>query len=302
MALAATAVLAASLGKVRVEVRDEQGKALDAVRVVASVARMGQTFEATTDAQGEANFAALPGGEVILRFEKGGFQILEKNAKVQVGGTEVVSVQLMALAPAVADPAELERQKAKREAAERLNAASALYDAGDLDGARASLAVALERNPDVPQAHVLAGKIAVKRGEHGVAADAYIKALALDPSMTSLLPSLVTELERAGRKDEAKAYAARMDQQPATGASPNELYNRAIVKLNAGEDPAALAILEDLLKAHPGFGPAVYQRGMIRLREAKLDAAKSDMARYLELEPQGEFAADAREMLKMLDE
>ena len=292
--LLASTLLAAT-GRLRVEATDEAGEALPEVKVTVTVAATNRIFTLVTDPRGRGTFQGIPGGEVIVRFEREGFQIYETNALIQAGTTPEVRAELPRLRRVAREG---EKEKAAREAVELYNRAVAKYEAEDPDGASAALERALERDPTLAPAHVLRARIAGDRGDHATAADAYLRAWELEGS-PSVLPRLIQALDRAGREDEAAALSQRLDRGAST-ASPRELYDLAIVEINRGDDAAAGEILDRLLAAAPDFSPAVYQRGVIRLQSGDLDRAREDFERYLELEPEGELAADARAMLEAI--
>lgn len=292
--LLASTLLAAT-GRLKVEATDEAGEALPEVKVTVTVAATNRVFTLMTDLRGRGVFQGIPGGEVIVRFEREDFQIYETNALVQAGTMPRIRAELPRLRRV---GRESEEEQAAREAVELYNRAVARYEAEDLEGASAELGRALERDPTLVAAHVLRARIADDRGDHPAAADAYLRAWELEGS-PSILPQLIQALHLAGRENEAAELRERLDRS-ASAADPRELYDLAIVKINHGDDAAAGEILDRLLAAAPDFAPAVYQRGVIHLQAGDLDRAREDFERYLELAPEGEFAADARAMLEAI--
>ena len=55
-----------------------------------------------------------------------------------------------------------------------------------------------------------------------------------------------------------------------------------------------------MVKENPSLAEAYYYRGLCSLGLSKIDAAKADFKKLLELEPNSSHAADAREFLKSL--
>lgn len=296
LAAATLATFAASVGRLRLLVLDEDGKPLSGVAVRATFTGTGQSRGGETDADGRATLTGLPGGENIARFEKSGYQILEKNLRILVGGTEEMEVALKRLAAPVAPEQMSPEQQRQHAGIAALNDAAKRFEAGDLDGAQASLRTALDNDGALAPAHVLQARIASRRGDSGQAADSLIRALQIDPSQSALIPGLVVELQRAGRTAEAAEYEKKLG--PTGSESPTHLYNMAIVKINAGDDDAADKLLRSALDLDPRHAPSVYQAGMIAMRRGDIPRTKQCLALYLEIDPQGEFSADAREILK----
>ena len=292
--LLASTLLAAT-GRLQVEATDEAGEALAEVKVTVTVAATHRVYTLMTDPRGRGVFQGIPSGEVIVRFEREDFQIYETNALIQAGTMPQVRAELPRLRRVAR---ESEEERAAREAVVLYNRAVESYEAEDPEGASAALDGALELDPKLAPAHVLRARIAGDRGDHAAAADAYLRAWELEGS-PSILPQLIQALDRAGRADEAAELSQRLDRGTST-TSPRELYDLAIVRINQGDEAEAGEILDRLLAAAPDFSPAVYQRGLIRLQSGDLDRARGDFERYLELAPEGEFAADARAMLEAI--
>jgi len=288
----AVALLAAT-GRLQVLAAGEDGQPLAGVRVTVTDAGTNKTIEKTTDERGGAILQGLQSGEVIVRFEREGYQTYETNAKIEAGTTDLVEATLRLL---VQERSMSAGEKAAFEAVERYNQAVRDYNAGDLGAAEASLAGALERDPRLAPAHALVARIAAQRGQPGAAADAFLRARDLDPKL-DVLPELIQALTGAGRGAEGAKLAAAARR---SASSPGELYEMAIVEINRGNEIGARELLDQVLAAAPDHAPALYQRGLMRIQSGDVDGAKADFARYLELEPGGELAADANAMLEAL--
>jgi tetratricopeptide (TPR) repeat protein len=291
---------AASYGKLRVLVLDERGQPLDAVRITVTVTKTRMAREGLVDADGEAVFPALPGGEVVVRLEKPGYQILEKNAMVQVGATATLEARLSPLVRARSDEELDEKQRRAKEAALAYNRGVKLFEEAAFDKAESEVRSALEQDPSLAAAHVLLARLAARKGDHAAAAESYERAIDLDPRMESHLAELVTELQLCGREEEAQRYEERLRSRAGPTSDPSELYDLAVVQINRGDDEAAADYLERALAIAPDHAPAVYQRGLLRLRAGRTGEALADLKRYLELEPDGEFAEDAQRLVAAL--
>jgi tetratricopeptide (TPR) repeat protein len=177
-------------------------------------------------------------------------------------------------------------------------------DERDLDRAIQVLLRAAEMAPDVPQVHASLGRVREKRGDLPAAAEAYDRALRLDPGYRyarrrmlrlalqtrdfsrarhdaerlvadapdvpehHFLAALVAD--REGRDEEARrAYRKAID--VAKGDYPEAYLNLGNLEKSAGNGPAARAAYEKAIKLRPRY-PAAY------LNLAKLHEATGDLA------------------------
>jgi len=81
---------------------------------------------------------------------------------------------------------------------------------------------------------------------------------------------------------------------------PATLFNQAAVFLNAFDDENARPLLEQCLELDSEFGACLYEYGMLLLRSGDLEAAKTQLEKYLEVEPEGPNAETVRETVKYL--
>lgn len=285
----------ATTGRLQVKVKDENGDPLPKTRVTVTISATNRAYDLDTNKRGAGIFQGLPSGEVIVRFERDGYQIYETNALIEAGAMPVVEAELLLRAVAPQRSAE---EQAAQDAIEHYNRAVGLYKGSDRDGAEAAVRKALELDPGLAPAHVLAARLAADGGDLSTAADAYVQAwkIARDPAV---LPQLIQALELAGRSEEAASYA-RSAQTNLAATSPEALYDMAVVRINQGDETGAGEILDQLLGKSPDFAPAVYQRGLIRLQSGQTEDALSDFQHYVAIAPDGEFAADARSFVEAL--
>ena len=80
-------------------------------------------------------------------------------------------------------------------------------------------------------------------------------------------------------------------------ANAGALFNDAAKLINSGKDADAEALLKQAIVADEKFAPAYYELGMIYVRAGKNADARTNLQKYLELEPDGKDAATAKEML-----
>lgn len=113
-----------------------------------------------------------------------------------------------------------------------------------------------------------------------------------DPVISAMLADAYDAL---GDKESAKKYRKMAP------ANPAVLFNEAVPHLNANRDDEAEKLLVQAIAVDDTFAKAHYELGALYARQSKNENAKRHLMRYLELEPAGENAAFAREMVKYLE-
>lgn len=138
------------------------------------------------------------------------------------------------------------------------------------------------------------------------AADAYQKAVQLKPS-ADYYNNLGDALGKSGKTDDAiKAYntAAQMD--PAKAGL--YYFNLGAVLTNSGKIDDAIQAFDKAIAADPNRADAYYWKGVNLLGKAKLEGNKmvappgtaEAFNKYLELQPTGQFAEPAKQMLTQM--
>lgn len=113
-----------------------------------------------------------------------------------------------------------------------------------------------------------------------------------DAVISTLLADAYTAL---GDTENAKKYRKMAP------ANPAVLFNEAVPHLNANRDEEAEKLLKQAVAVDDTFAKAHYELGAIYARQGRNDEARKHLIRYLELQPTGENAAFAREMVKYLE-
>ncbi len=116
-----------------------------------------------------------------------------------------------------------------------------------------------------------------------------------DPAAMKLLVDFLVD---AGREEEAKVYLAKLPQ--GTAIDPASLLNIGIRQFNEGKVAEAYAAFERVVAENPTMGDAYYYRGLSALGLSKIDQAKADFKKLLEIDPNNSHAAEAKDFLKSL--
>lgn len=101
--------------------------------------------------------------------------------------------------------------------------------------------------------------------------------------------------EKSGNKEKAAAYRDRAPK------NASALFNDAAQLINSGRMAEAEPLLVQAIAADPQFAKAYYELGMLYAGMGRNPEAKTNLQKYLEIEPEGSDAPTAREMLSYVD-
>jgi tetratricopeptide (TPR) repeat protein len=222
-----------------------------------------------------------------------GYVPYEEVIKMKLGETNTRDFELMkegsapqggtVPAAAVADPA-----------VEAFNAGAALSNSGDTAGALAKFEQAVTLKPDLTAGWMALARVAVKEKKYEKAITAAKKALEIDDEDVDMWTALYQSYTALGDKANAAIAEKKMP------ANASKLFNEAARLINEGKDPEAEKALQRAVAVDEKFAQAWYELGMIHVRAGKSSDAKTELTKYLELDPKGKDAATAKEMLGYL--
>ena len=294
VAVVALAANAFAIGEARIT-----GKVLDAVTkkpvanaVITVVATEGKTFKQDYKVKADGTYAIfLLDGTLHYKFTYAapGYRAYEDVMKLKLGEPNVRDVELAsgtttATVPAAeikVDPAIL----AYNEGAE-------LANQGKDAEAIAKFETAVATKPDLTAGWQALAKIALRTKNYPRAIEAANKALVADPDEVDMYGVLYESYKATG--DNAKAAEAKKK----LPANATALFNDAAKAINSGKDADAEPLLRQAIAADDKFAPAYYELGMLYVRSGKNADAKTNLQKYIDLDPTGKDAPTAKEMLK----
>jgi len=161
--------------------------------------------------------------------------------------------------------------------------ASLLLSEGKTDEALACATTAAQRHPDAASAFFTVGRIETSRRQPDAAIAAYQEVLRLNPRATAAKLALGQLQLAQGRPDTSVGLAAEALSSEPTNANAQLLYVRGL--LAQGELQRAEAELRQLTVRFPNAATVHTQTGMLLGRQNKLSAARAELTRALELDP-----------------
>jgi tetratricopeptide (TPR) repeat protein len=294
-ALMLVAANAFALGEGRI-----QGKITDAVthKPIANAtikidAVSGHTVhqEFKTDKNGEYRFLVLDATiQYNFTWSADGYQPVEEKMKLKLGEMMTKDVELT---PGSVAAAKGEAAKgAPDPAIVAYNEGAQLANEGKNAEAIAKMEEATAKKADFSAAYQALARLYARTKEYQKAIDAANKSLAITGDDADMFAVLAESYTGLGQKDKAAEYRKKLP------ADATQLFNEAAHLINDGKDNQAEPLLKQAIAANDKLAVAYYELGMLYVRGGKNADAKTNLEKYLELEPNGKDASTAKEMLK----
>ncbi|MGH9380751.1 MAG: tetratricopeptide repeat protein [Thermoanaerobaculia bacterium] len=250
----------------------------------------------------------------IFRVSKEGYQPIEQEIKLPIGGNETYD---WTLAPATAarpqpappagtgeqapsPPAEGEIQMSA-EAAEAYNAGVLAIQAGDKATAKPKFEEAVAIDPNIAPAWAVLAALSLEEGDFAKAVEQADKALAIEPQSSLALEAKYKAHAQLGQTEEAAAARKSfLDASPEAGAQA--LLDEGTNAFNAGNMDAAIAALEQALAANPDLYKAHYTLGIAYANKEDNANAIEHLKTFLEAAPADDPDVPlAQEMLEYVE-
>ncbi len=295
LALMVVAGNAFALGEARI-----QGKITDAAThkpipfaqiIVDAVTGHTVHNEYKADKDGVYRFLVLDGTlSYKFTYRAAGYADVEQTMKLTLGDINTKDVTMApgsGKTPAAAAPAAAKADPS----VVAYNEGAELANAGKVPEAIAKLEGAVTAKPDLTAGYEALAHLYIRDKNYDKAIDRANKALEIDTDNQDMFGVLSEAYTAKGDKAKAAEYRKKL---PADAAS---MFNDAAHLINSGKDAEAEPLLKSAIAANDKFAPAYYELGMLYVRTQKNADAKTNLQKYLELEPNGKDAATAKEML-----
>ena len=268
---------------------------------------LARSYEVTTNADGEFLQMGLVRGPYTLTAVKEGVGINRAAIDLRAGESVERDLTLRSLE-------EVYRESVSEEERAALDARAATTDAfeqglaaargGNLEAAVTLFRAALESTPNCAECQRNLGLVQGRLGAYDEAEAAFRAALALDPENAASYDGLAEIYNAQRRFDEAaeaSAASARLSGGSAgAGDDPTAVFDQGLIFWNAGRLDEARQQFERTLQLDPEHGEAHYWLGMANLNAGQMTEAAAEFRIYLDREPNGRFAATATGILSSI--
>jgi tetratricopeptide (TPR) repeat protein len=314
------------LATIKGYVKDPEGKMVPFAEVQLTNRENGRRYDLKTDKNGNYYSLGIVSGRYDVKVSKDGkllFNLTNVPVTLAVGEETVVNIDLTQEKPQVSEEQKKEQESAQKESQkvkglnEKLAAASAAEQAGNYEAAVQAMLEATVMDPTrdilwfklADAERLSATKItapADKTARYQKAAEDFKKAIAIKP-MGPYYNNLGDAQAKSGDTAAAIAsydQAAQIDPQNAA----MYYFNEGAVLTNTGKVDEATQAFDKAIQADPTKAEAYYQKAMNLLNKATLKGNKMEappgteetLKKYLELQPTGEHAEIAKQMLAQL--
>lgn len=307
------APVSAQIGALRGKVVDEAGKPVaDAEITFEHQEERNIRFTAKTNARGEWVRAGLRAvGLWTITVKKDDMAGRVTDIEAPLTGTEELKDVVIRrgvsapVPPAGAGAAEDAARRTQEELGGILVEANAAMAAGNYDLVIAKFTDAAARTKTCVACYVRIGDAYLKKNDAAAAEKAYLSAIEVNgaPKDTADAYGALATLYNQQRK---LADAARMSQKETElraasgGGDATSIYNAGAILWNQGKLEEAKAQFAKAIELNPKMADAHYYLGMCLVAESKTAEAKASMEEYLRLAPNGPNAATAKAVLESL--
>ncbi len=319
LGLSAAPMWGQATGVIKGMVKDQTGKPMEGATVELFSSEIGKKYDLKTNSKGEYYSVGILIGMYDITLLKDGQQ-LDKAPNVPIVPEEprIINFDLSKVKGGGGAPALTEEQLKQREAAVKqsekiktLNAAltqaKQLEAAGNWDEAVSVLQQASQVDPNQDLIWSNLGDAQRGAKKYPEAIESYQKAIAIKSTVGGYHNNLADAYAKSGQTDKAvQEYAAAAAAEPANAAT--YYYNEGAIFTNTGKIDEAIAAFDNAIKADPTKAPAYYWKGVNLMAKATTkgdkmvapDGTAQAFNKYLELDPNGQFADPAKQMLAMI--
>ncbi len=299
-------------------VKDDEGKPMVDAQIIMQSAESGRKYSFKSDKHGEYFSLGIQPGVYNFVLMRNGAVVWQLNGlSVKLVGDNVVNFDMAKERAAAAKASGVSEEERKRAEAvakenqkikglnEKLAAARTAKDTGNFDQAIQLLQEATQQDPtkDIIWASLADAYAGAKKYPESI--EAYQKAIAIAPNKGEYHNNLGQDYLKTNQIDQAIAEYNKAAEIDPTNAG-TYYFNLGAVLTNKGKLDEANAAFDKALVADPNKADAYYWKGVNLLSKATVDKTGKMNApegtaeafnKYLELQPEGQYAAVTKEML-----
>jgi tetratricopeptide (TPR) repeat protein len=262
--VAAAPLHAQAFGRLLLTVQDEEGKAVEGVKVTATCPELAHFHqEATSDDKGRVQFTVVDATHTFhFTFEHDGFQTAEVDVKPKIRDTTRQDVTLVrsgsGAAPPLPPPGEPGLSTPSLSPAQgTFNQGLTALQAGDLATAEGKFQTAVKLDPKLAPAYAGLAAIYLQQQKWDEALAVADRLLALEPDNPRGLRARYEAHKALGHDKEAKEAFRALSALQSKGDAAAITYNEGVEALRKGDNATAVARFEDALVLQPDLAPAL---------------------------------------------
>lgn len=263
-------------------VKSEDGKPIEGATVILIFSEDGTKFEITTDKKGIWRKANIRPGSWTIGFIAEGYE--PQNYNIQLSAIKKNPPMDIRLAPIPESP---------------FSKGDTLYGQKKYTEALQAYQDVLSENPDLFQAHDKIGLCYYRLNDYENAIEAFKLMLEKEPQSTDTLVNLSAIYFEKGNLEEGMKYFEQLDEKTLT--DPGTFYNIGILLFNNGQIDMAIDYLNKCLALDQNHVDGHYQLALVNLNKGDMEEAKTHLQKVIELAPESEIAALAKNILKNIN-
>lgn len=286
--LLASSAVAQPKGNARLtgKVVDEQGQPLENVLVTAQMTGQSDMLSAKTDKKGEWRIDRAANGEWKVQVSKEGLETATEMIEVKADKAPPLNVTLKkAVDPMVAVNGKLQE-------------AATLAQGGKIADARKIYEDLIAKYPQIYQLEGFIARTYAAENNIPMAMQHLKVNLEKEPNNVELKLFQAELLMESGDKAGAKAILDAVDMKEVK--DPYTFINQAINLINDKKGAEAAELLTKLIAQFPTTPELYYYRGRAYVSSDKLDDAKADLEKFVQLAPNAKEAADAKKIIEQI--
>ncbi|UCC38693.1 MAG: tetratricopeptide repeat protein [Candidatus Aminicenantes bacterium] len=289
-------VIGAIRGKVRIFLTDSKGKPIEGVKVTLESQRTSVIkYVIYSNKRGMATHGSLENHIFEFTFEKEGYQPRKKMIKIPAGLLKKDNITLYTVEETVM---QMEAKDPYAQAINKYNQAAIFLKKEDYEKALELLKESISLDDTIHQAHSEISRLYYLQKRYEDAIKHAKEAIFLEENYSPPYRLLAAIYEEMGNMEESQKYTILA--QEVGGMSGIDKYNEAVKCINSGEVDSAIRLLEEAVQIDPKLADGYYQLGLSYMNKAENEKAISNLEKYLELEPEGQYAKTAASLLEFL--
>ena len=277
----ATPVFAQVLARASGSVTTEKGIPIEGARIILVSSQDGAKVELTTNEKGEWKLVNLHPGKWTIGIMVDGYQPQNINVTLSVL-KEHPPIDIV-MKPISKHP---------------LSKANDLYQAKKYAEALQEYQKVLAEHQDMHQAYERIGLCHFRLGDLDNAVKAFKMMLEKEPQARNVLLNLSAILFEKGNLEEGMKYFKQLDEETINDHSI--FYNIGVLLFAREQMEQAIDYFKKCTARKPDYVDAYYQMALAYLNQGNMEEAKKNFQKIIELAPESDKAAQAKEIIKSL--